>query len=147
MSRTFHLYRLAIALVLSVVIVLSVTQPILAKTTHRTQNSPSQAQAEEAISRYYMHGGPFRGKNTILRFDSLTYLSGYSVSEPSYSNPEEQKKVDGSTEFWRFEVCAQYWFTSVEFPVTEQTARHTFTLEGNNTTGIWNGIGMSLESC
>jgi hypothetical protein len=146
MLQIFQLYRLAIAFVLSVVLVLGGVQLTQAKTSQNPVY-PSQAQAEEAISQYYMHGSTFSGKNTILRFDIFTYKSAYRVLKPSYSNFEDQKKFDGFIEVRRFDVCAQYQFTSVAFPVAGQTARHIFTLEGSSSTGIWNGIGMSLQSC
>src|SRR5258708_5160322 len=121
MAQTFYPYRLAFALVLSVVLVLSVTQLTQAKTAHRTQRYPSQAQAEAAISQYYEHESTFSGKNTILHFDSLTYRPIYTVLKPSYSNPEDQKKFDGFGEWWRFDVCAQYQFTPVTSPQARQT--------------------------
>lgn len=146
MAQTFYPYRFAFALVLSVVLVLSVTQLTQAKTAHRTQRYPSQVEAEAAISQYYEHENAFSRKSTMLHFDSLTYRPVYSVLKPSYSNPEDQKKFDGFAEWWRFDVCAQYQFTSVPLPEAKQTARHIFTFE-NTYTDTWNVIGMGLQSC
>lgn len=140
MARTFYPYRLAFALVLSVVLVLSVTQLAQAKTAHSTQRYPSQAQAEAAISQYYEHESPFSGKNTILHFDSLTYRPVYSVVKP---NPPG---FGGSAAWWRFDVCVQYQFAPVMSPQARQTARHIFTFEETRA-DTWNVVGMSLQSC
>jgi hypothetical protein len=148
MMKTFHPCCLGLAGILSVMLVLSVTQLTQAKTSHFTQYYPSQTQAEDAISYYYTHISIFHEKNTILHFNRLIYRPVYSVRKPMYSNPEEQKKFDGFAGWWRFDICADYQFAPLTSPQARQTAHHLFTFEILTTDpDTWHVIGMSLQSC
>lgn len=132
MAQTFYPYRFAFALVLSVILVLSVTQLAQAKTAQRP-TYPTQTEAKDAIAYYYNFLGAFHDKNFLYSIDSITYgpLYGTSIWE-------------------RFGACTQYQFAPKTSPHAKQTARHIFTFQydpGRFPTHPWTVIDMDVNAC
>lgn len=116
MIQVFRPRRIAIAFVLSFVLLLNVSQMIQAKTSHIEQQPtyPSQTEAQNAVQYYYNIIGPFSQKNILSQADSVTY-------GPIY----------GTGTFDRFNACVQYRFVPQQSKPGESTqiARHTFTFQ------------------
>ena len=131
MAQVFHTCRIVLALVLSVLLVLSVAQLAQAKTS---QNYPSRDQAENAVQYYYNIIGPFSEYYGLNRVDSITY-------GPIY----------GTGTFDRFGACVQYQFSPWRSPQAKQTARHIFTFQYEDGSlrinNGWDVIRMDMNPC
>lgn len=135
MVHTFRLSRLALALVFSVVLILSVTPSMQAKRAHVRVTLPSEAEVKEAVTSYM---GKVDQNNFVTHIDSITY---------------GPLKETGT--FPRFDACVQYQFSP---HMKISTHREIFTFQyapewvfnnghGTDIGGHWSIMSAYLNAC